>query len=346
MHHQIVRAYTTYRRSKEPNDDVYRSTSSFPYGRRMAAAVVFLGTGWQPMSDVGFRYLELVNEITAPLPPMPVAEMGTPPWTPLRVPLEQATVMIVSSAGVHLRDESPFAPVDDLTFRRIPADISPEQLRPSHPSPIRRPGRKDVNVVHPFERLDELATEGRIGGVTEHHQAMLGAVKSLVPLVTELGPAMVADAVAAKADLVMLVPLCPACHQAIGLLARVFERAGITTVTVTGAPDITEKVRPPRAGWLNFPLGYSLGRPNEPDEQRAICLDVLSIASSATVPGNIASLDYQWPDPSWVEKMEQQYRDEADTVISQRNYEFDKAGKHFAATQVSDVEAMGRDGLL
>jgi D-proline reductase (dithiol) PrdB len=307
---------------------------------------VFQRTGGQSMSDVGFRYLELVNEITAPLPPMPVAQMSTPPWTPLRVPLEQATVMIVSSAGVHLRDESPFAPVDDLTFRRIPADASPEDLRPSHPSPIRRPGRLDVNVVHPVERLDELASEGRIGGVTEHHQAMLGAVKSLVPLVTELGPAMVADAVAAKADLVMLVPLCPACHQAIGLLARVFERAGLTTVSVTGAPDITEMVRPPRAGWLNFPLGYSLGRPNEQDEQRAICLDVLRLASSATVPGSIADLDYQWPDPSWVEQMQQQYRDEADTVISQRKYEFDKAGNHFAAAQVSAVEAMGRDGLL
>ena len=28
----------------------------------MAVAGVFLGTGWPPMSDVGFRYLELVNE--------------------------------------------------------------------------------------------------------------------------------------------------------------------------------------------------------------------------------------------------------------------------------------------
>ena len=99
---------------------------------------------------------------------------------------------------------------------------------------------------------------------------------------------MAADARAAGATLVMLVPLCPACHQTIGLLARVFEREGLTTVTVTGARDITERVRPLRAAWLDFPLGNSLGRPNEPEEQRAICLDVLRLATSAAAPGAIA----------------------------------------------------------
>ncbi len=298
------------------------------------------------MSNNRLRYIELVNEITAPLPPMPIATMGTPPWTPLRTRLEEARVMIVSSAGVHFRSDPPFAPVDDLTFRRIPSDASPELLRPSHPSPIRRPGRIDLNVVHPVERLSELAAQGLVGGATDYHLSMLGAVKSLVPLVTELGPAMAADAAAAGADLVMLVPLCPACHQAIALLARVIEREGITTVTVTGARDITERVRPPRAGWLNFPLGYSLGRPNEAEQQRAICLDVLRLATSATIPGDITDLGYKWHDPSWADQIVQQYHNEAETVISQRRHEFNAAGEHFAAKEVAAVEAMGRQGRL
>ncbi len=188
--------------------------------------------------------------------------------------------MMVSSAEVLFRSDPPFAPVDDLSFRRIPAGTPAALIRPSHPSPIRRPELIDINVVHPAERLSD-SSLGRIGAVTDHHQSILGAIKSLVPLVTELGPAMAADAHAAGATLVMLVPLCPACHQTIGLLARVFEREGLTTVTVTGARDITERVRPPRAAWLDFPLGNSLGRPNEPEEQRAICLDVLRLATSA-----------------------------------------------------------------
>jgi hypothetical protein len=292
------------------------------------------------------NYIDLVNEVTAPMPPLPIARLAAPPWQPLRTPLGETTVMLVSSAGVHFRADPQFAPVDDLTFRRIPADTPPAQLRPSHPSPIRRPGLIDLNVVHPAQRLAELAEQGSIGGVTDHHLSMLGAVKSLVPLVTEMGPAMAADAAAAGAGLVILVPLCPACHQAIGLLARVFEREGLTTVTVTGAHDITERVRPPRAGWLDFPLGYSLGRPNEPDEQRTICLDVLRLAESATIPGDIARLPHTWPDPSWADAVAQQYRDEADTVISQRSHEFNAAGEHFAADEVAAVEAMGREGSL
>ncbi len=254
--------------------------------------------------------------------------------------------MLVSSAGVHFRADPPFAPVDDLTFRTIPAVTPPALLRPSHPSPIRRPGLIDLDVVHPARRLAELAEQGRIGGVTDHHLSMLGAVKSLVPLVTIMGPAMAVDAGSAGADLVLLVPLCPACHQAIGLLARVIERAGIPTVTVTGARDITERVRPPRAGWLDFPLGYSVGRPDEPDEQRAICLDVLRLAVSATIPGDIADLGYSWPEAGWADAIAQQYRDELATVIAQRSHEFNGAGEHFAADEVAAVEEMSRRGVL
>jgi hypothetical protein len=211
------------------------------------------------MRKAALSYIDLVNEVTVPLPPIPIARMPLPPWQALRAPLEDTTVMLVSSAGVHLRADPPFKPVDDLSFRRIATDTDPKLLRPSHPSPIRRPGLIDLNVVHPAQRLAELAEQGVIGGVTDHHLSLLGGVKSLVPMVTEMGPAMAADAKAAGAGLVFLVPLCPACHQAIGLLARVFEREGITTVSVTGARDITARVRPPRAGWLDYPLGCCRG---------------------------------------------------------------------------------------
>ena len=53
------------------------------------------------MKAAGIRYIDLVNEVMAPLPPLPIAEMGLPPWTPLPSPLEEATVMMVSSAGIH-----------------------------------------------------------------------------------------------------------------------------------------------------------------------------------------------------------------------------------------------------
>ena len=72
--------------------------------------------------------------------------------------------MIVTSSGVHLAGDPPFNHPNDMTFRRIPHDTPSERLRPSHPTPVRRPGEADINVVFPYQRLDELAREGFIGG--------------------------------------------------------------------------------------------------------------------------------------------------------------------------------------
>lgn len=285
-------------------------------------------------------YLRLMNEITAPMPAMPVAKMGEPPFVPLGVALEEASVMLVNSAGVHLRDEPPFQFVDDLSFRRLDQTTERSKLRPCHPSPIRRPGRIDVNVVYPYERLAELADEGVIGRPTDHHVSMLGAVKQVSRLMTELGPAIAADARDAGADLVMLVPLCPACHQAIGLLARAIEKTGIPTVSVTGARDITELVRPPRAAYLDYPLGYSLGHPNEPDEQRQICRSVLELATTAETPGEIVDLPYRWPEEGWEKGTVEHYWKDRETVIGQRSKEFAPDGTHLAAREVAAVETM------
>jgi hypothetical protein len=139
---------------------------------------------------------------------------------------------------------------------------------------------------------------------------------------TELGPAVVAAASEAGAHLVMLVPLCPACHQAMGILARVVERLGTPTVSVTGARDITERVRPPRATYLDYRLGYCVGRPGDAEEQRAIVEDVLSLAERLVRPGEIVDLAYRWPEGGWEQRIVEQYRSERDTVRSQRSKEF------------------------
>jgi hypothetical protein len=91
-------------------------------------------------------------------------------------------VMLLGSAGVHLRADPPFQPVNDMNFRCIPAAIDPARLRPSHPTPMRRPGLRDVNVVFPYQRLADLATGGVIGGVTEYQaQARIREGRTAAP---------------------------------------------------------------------------------------------------------------------------------------------------------------------
>lgn len=282
------------------------------------------------------RYLDLINAVSQPLPPMPVANLGPPVIAPLPVQVRRATVMLLGSAGVHVRDDPPFLPVNDMTFRRIPAGIDPRRLRPSHPTPMRRPGLRDVNVVFPFQRLAELAADGVIGGVTDVHLSMLGAIKQLRALADEVAPSIAAEARGQGADILLVVPLCPACHQAMAVVARAVERCGLTTVCSTNARDITELVQPPRSGFLNFPLGNCVGRPLDVVQQRAVCADILGLAGRSDIPGMIADLPFQWPDPDWPQQVAAQYQEEADILRRQRSSEF-RDGVHYAADEVRAI---------
>ena len=60
------------------------------------------------------------------------------------------------------------------------------------------------------------------------------------------------------------------CNQSVGLIQRAIEYVGITTVSISLLREITEKIQPPRALFVPFPLGYPLGEPNNPELQKRI----------------------------------------------------------------------------
>ena len=72
------------------------------------------------------------------------------------------------------------------------------------------------------------------------------------------------------------------------------EAAGIPTLCMTSALDITRSVNPPRAVFLNFPLGHQTGKPHQPDLQRAIVSDAMRAFETIGRPGTIVQLPYVW----------------------------------------------------
>jgi hypothetical protein len=54
------------------------------------------------------------------------------------------------------------------------------------------------------------------------------------------------------------------------VLARVFEEAGLTTLTIVMVREHAEKVKAPRALFVPFPFGYALGKPNDPQLQHRV----------------------------------------------------------------------------
>lgn len=94
------------------------------------------------------------------------------------------------------------------------------------------------------------------------------------------------------------------CHQSVGLIAREIERAGIPTLCISSAWDITFAVRPPRAVFINFPLNHQTGKPNDPALQRRILLDAFRAFETLWAPGQILCLPYVWDpdDRSWEDR--------------------------------------------
>ena len=104
------------------------------------------------------------------------------------------------------------------------------------------------------------------------------------------------------------------CHQSVGLLARYLEEHGIPTATVTSSRDITQKVNPPRAAFLNYPLGHSTGKPFDLDDQVGIVRAALGMLETASASPVLLDLPNSWEDiePGWEDKVYQQVTPEAD----------------------------------
>ncbi|OGP52114.1 MAG: selenoprotein B glycine/betaine/sarcosine/D-proline reductase [Deltaproteobacteria bacterium RBG_13_43_22] len=101
----------------------------------------------------------------------------TNPWVD-GPPLEKRRVAIISTAGLHRREDRPFTFDPGDYYRILPGDIKAEDLVMSHVSTnFDHSGfQQDRNVVFPIDRLNELAKEGTIGSVADFHYSFMGAV--------------------------------------------------------------------------------------------------------------------------------------------------------------------------
>jgi hypothetical protein len=74
------------------------------------------------------------------------------------------------------------------------------------------------------------------------------------------------------------------CNQSVGLIQRAIESAGITTVSISLLRAITEQIRPPRALFVPFPLGYPLGSAHDPALQLRVMRAAFALLPRTDVP--------------------------------------------------------------
>jgi len=111
---------------------------------------------------------------------------------------------------------------------------------------------------------------------------------------------------------VLVVPFCPRCHIAAGVLARAMENCGLPTTSLGTLHRQAEALKPPRATFLDFPLGCPCGRPNHPVQQRDIVRAALRAGVEApTRDWLLTRLPFQWSpdgDRGWEELVVDLYR--------------------------------------
>lgn len=81
-----------------------------------------------------------------------------------------------------------------------------------------------------------------------------------------------------------------------GLVQRVLEAGGISTVSLSMIPAFTAAVGVPRLAAIAYPLSRPLGRPHDAEGQRAVLRAALAVLASATGPGTTVELPFVWPE--------------------------------------------------
>ncbi len=127
-------------------------------------------------------YKYLPRSFRAAYESMP-AQAESPVWAPLAVPVERATIALLTSAGLYLKGSQP--PFDaererreptwgDPTYRVIPRNVRQEDIAASHLHLNTRDFYVDFNVALPIRVFAELEAEGRIGRLADEHYSFMG----------------------------------------------------------------------------------------------------------------------------------------------------------------------------
>ena len=130
----------------------------------------------------------------------------TAPFTRLRRPPGESRLALVTTAGIHLRDDARFTG-GDQSYRVIPADASPSDIVQSHHSIgfDRTAFQRDINVVFPLDRAREFVARGEIGSLSRRYFSFMGAQRPPYDrLLQETGPDVAKRLRAEGVDVVFL----------------------------------------------------------------------------------------------------------------------------------------------
>ena len=109
-------------------------------------------------------------------------EVGATPWTPLRKPLNQSKVALVTTGGFYVEGQEPYETdgpegLGDWSWRAIPRETPKDKLMVAHLHYDLSGPREDPNCVFPIDRFIELERDGVIGQLADTNYSFMGYIE-------------------------------------------------------------------------------------------------------------------------------------------------------------------------
>lgn len=260
-------------------------------------------------ADVAIPYMQRTRDYYAAIgytTPYRWAHFTDAPFTPLKKPLAQSRVAIITTASPFdpaKGDQGPGALYNSAAkfYQVYSASIdNPPDLRISHIAYDRaHTTATDSNTWFPLPALKRLAAAWRVASIAPHFYGAPTNRSHRVTIDTD-APEILERCRADGVDAAILVPNCPVCHQTVSLVARHLEANGISTVISGCGKDIVEHAAVPRFLFNDFPLGNSAGKPHDAASQDLTLELALRVLESAPAARTTVQSPLRWSeDASW-----------------------------------------------
>ena len=130
------------------------------------------------------------------------------PHTPLRLPLNECRVALITTAGFFLDGQKPFEG-GDCSYREIPNATETQALINGHKSAAydERGLETDPNLAFPLDRFKELETENKIGSLNHRHFSFMGSITKPDALIEKTAPEVGQMLKADGVDVAFLTPV-------------------------------------------------------------------------------------------------------------------------------------------
>lgn len=259
--------------------------------------------GFAPPATAPIRYIERTHAWYGALGygnPYRYAQFAQVPFTPLAKPLAQSRVVLLTTAAPYQPDKGDqraSAPYNAAAkFYAVYSGDSTQDhdLRISHVGVHRAQLADDANCWFPLPALRRAHAAGRIGSIAARFHGVPTNRSQRHTLAVD-APDVLARCREDAADVAVLVPNCPICHQTLSLVARELEAAGMPTVVMGAAKDIVEFCGVPRFLFSDVPLGSAAGLPFDEGSQDATLELALRLLECAPGPRTTVQSPLQWP---------------------------------------------------